>query len=56
MKTFLEKFYEKITTEKSFDCIDFEYDGIEYQVSEGHFICYREILMNLSKKDLIITE
>ncbi len=42
MKTFLEKFYEKVATEKNFNCIDFEYDGIEYQVSDGHFICYTD--------------
>lgn len=42
MKTFLEKFYEKLAAEKGFDCIDFEYDGVEYQVSDGHYICFTD--------------
>lgn len=41
-KTFLDCFLEYIDSPGGFNCVDFEYDGIEYQVSEGHFICYTD--------------
>ncbi|OQA84063.1 MAG: hypothetical protein BWY31_02592 [Lentisphaerae bacterium ADurb.Bin242] len=41
-KTFLDRFLEYINSPERFNCVEFEYDGVEYQVSEGHFICYTD--------------
>lgn len=41
-KTFLQSFYDYIDSPEGFNCVEFKYDGIFYQVSEGHLICYTD--------------
>jgi len=42
MRTFLDRFLEYIESPEGFDCVEFQYDGIAYQVSSGHLICYTD--------------
>lgn len=35
MKTFLERFYDYVKSPEGFNCVQFEYDGIVYQLVEG---------------------
>ena len=42
MKTFLQRFYDYIFSPEGFNCVNFTYNGVVYQVSEGHFICYTD--------------
>jgi hypothetical protein len=42
MKTFLQSFYDYVKSPEGFNCVEFEYDGVEYQVSEGHIIWFRD--------------
>ncbi len=42
MKTFLQRFYDYVSSPEGFNCVNFTHNGIAYQVSEGHFICYTD--------------
>lgn len=42
MRTFLERFYEYIKSPEGFNCVEFKYNGINYQVSEGNFLSYND--------------
>ncbi|MEG2075487.1 MAG: hypothetical protein RRY34_03200 [Victivallaceae bacterium] len=39
-KTFLDRFFEYVESPEGFNCVDFTYDGVLYQVSNGHLISY----------------
>lgn len=41
-KTFLDRFLEYVNSPEGFNCVEFQYGGIPYQVSSGHLICYTD--------------
>lgn len=41
-KTFLDCFLEYVNSPEGFNCVEFQYGGIFYQVSSGHLICYTD--------------
>lgn len=42
MRLFLDRFLEYVNSPEGFNCVEFQYGGITYQVSSGHLICYTD--------------
>lgn len=42
MNSFLQRFYDYVNSSGGFNCVEFEYCGITYQVSEGHLIVFTD--------------
>ena len=40
MRTFLDRFYDYVKSPEGFNCIEFQYEGITYQVVSGANISY----------------
>ena len=40
MRTFLDRFYDYVKSPEGFNCVEFQYEGITYQVVSGANICY----------------
>ena len=42
MKTFLDRFYDYVHSPEGFNCVQFQYNGILYQVVSGASICFTD--------------
>ena len=40
MRTFLDRFYDYVKSPEGFNCVEFQYEGIRYQVVSGANISY----------------
>ena len=40
MRTFLDRFYDYVKSSEGFNCVEFQYEGITYQVVAGANISY----------------
>ena len=40
MRTFLDRFYDYVNSPGGFNCVEFQYEGIKYQVVSGANISY----------------
>ena len=52
MRTFLDRFYDYINSPEGFNCVEFRYEGIIYQVVAGANISYVDNQGNKHRIDL----
>ena len=52
MRTFLDRFYDYVKSPEGFNCVEFQYEGIIYQVVAGANICYVDNQGNKHRIDL----
>ena len=52
MRTFLDRFYDYVKSPEGFNCVEFQYNGIKYQVVAGANISYIDNRGNKHRIDL----